>query len=171
VNDEDTFPIDLQKLSLYFEFQLNMRRRTKGKSSYKISNFRKCKIEDFTRHGFEIGEFERSIYLNRFCPEIDDKVLDDYRVMNGYTNYTDRNSFAVEIIKCNINKNKNCKSENDIAKVLDLIYFTFYYLEESIQFANNKLGNRPIETRDVYHSQFKLDLNSYIDNNNYLRLN
>jgi len=65
-------------------------------------------------------------------------------VMNGYTNYTDRNSFAVEIIKCNNKVNPNCKDEKDIAKVLDLIYFTYYYLEESIQFANNKLHDRPI---------------------------
>ena len=92
----------------------------------------------------------------RFCPELED-VKDDYRVLNGYSNYTDRNSFAVEILKCNpekrIAENKTeCANETNIAKVLDLIYFTYYYLEENIQFANNKLHNRPIETRDVYHS-------------------
>ena len=72
--------------------------------------------------------------------------------MNSYTNYTDRQSFAVEILKCNLDKNPNCRSDAEITKVLDLIYFTYYYLGESIQFANNMLDNRPIETRDVYHS-------------------
>lgn len=99
-NDEDTFPIDLDKLSYYIEFQLNIRRRVKGKSSYKIANFRRCTVEDFEKHHFAIGDFERPIYLSRFCPDIQG-LEEDYRVMNSYTNYLDRNSFAVEIIKCN----------------------------------------------------------------------
>ena len=55
--------------------------------------------------------------------------------------------------------------------MLDFIYFTYNYLEESIRLTDGQLFNRPIIARDRYHSQFKLNLNDYIDNNNFLRIN
>ena len=52
------------------------------------------------------------------------------------------------------------------------MYFTFYNIDEAIDFKNkNKIGHRPVRTQNKFHSQFQLNTNKYIDNNNYLRPN
>ena len=61
--DEDSFPVDLEKLSKYVEFQLNIRRRINGKSKNLIAKFRKCKLEDFTSNRFKVGKFEEKVFL------------------------------------------------------------------------------------------------------------
>ena len=85
-----------------------MRKRSKGKSSYKKTGFRKCRVSDFEEVNFKIDEDSRGLYEARFCPDIPEDVRDDYRIMNGYNNATERSSFAVEIIKCNPEMQDGC---------------------------------------------------------------
>ena len=50
--------------------------------------------------------------------------------------------------------------------------FTIYYLEENIEFGNSEnYKKRPTVTNDIFHSQFKIKLGTYRDNNNFLKIN
>ena len=131
---------------------MSFRRRENGKSTYKKAGFRKCTVKDFEDVNFKIDEADRELYEARFCPDITEDLKEDYKVYNGYTDAS-RKSFAVEIIKCTPDIRDDCKPHADIQKVVDEIYFTFYYLEEYIQWnEGNEMLERPITTRDVYHS-------------------
>ena len=91
---------------------------------------------------------------------------------NGYSNYDDRVSYSVEIVKCNPEVDKDCKNDALAEKLLSQIFFTLYNIEELVDFKNpEKLKGRPIRTQDSFHSQFQLKVDRYRDNNNFLRLN
>ena len=75
------------------------------------------------------------------------------RVKNGYSNSTERTSFQVEIVKCNADMNQTCKNDKALEKVLDLVYFTVFTLDEQIDFGDpEKFGKRPVQTFDKFHS-------------------
>ena len=114
--------------------------------------FKKCTVEDFERVNYKIEEKSRSQYESRFCPDISGDIVDYYKVENSYTNMTKRDSFAFEVVKCSPIHSSECKSDNDIAIVLDLIYFTMYYVSEQIQFGSNELKELPIKASEEYHS-------------------
>lgn len=130
--DEDNFALDIKKLEDYIVFVVSVRYRKDGKNVFQKSGFKNCEIADFERVGYHIEDYERQIYESRFCPNLTGEISKWFRVKNGYTNYRERISFAVEVIKCSKDQNPNCKSEEEIGKVLDLMYFTFYYIEEKI---------------------------------------
>lgn len=87
-------------------------------------------------------------------------------VKNDYY-HTNRTSFSVDIFKCTGN---NCYSDAKIDKLLNYIYFKLETLAERVECAKFHTGI-PLKTRVNYHSQFQLSQTSYIDNNNYLRMN
>ena len=81
--------------------------------------------------------------------------LDELKVKNGYSNQTERISFQVEIHKCS--GENSCRDTADITNLLDNVYFTFYNLEENVEFGNpSNIGKRPIRGSDAFHSQFQL---------------
>lgn len=86
-------------------------------------------------------------------------------IKNGYSNQKDRHSFSLEILKCNGQK---CQADPSISKLLDEIYFNIYILDEEVELGN---FDKPLAVVDSFHSQFKLDLDSYRDNNNFLVYN
>ena len=56
--------------------------------------------------------------------------------------------------------------------MLKFFYFTLYYLDEDVEFANtDNFHKKPTTTMDLIHSQFQLDLNEYRDNNNFIKIN
>ena len=54
------------------------------------------------------------------------------KLKNAYTNSNERVSFAVEIIKCDINEDSTCKTELEIEGLLNELYFTLYYLKDHV---------------------------------------
>ena len=84
---------------------------------------------------------------------------------------TFRQSFSVEIIKCNREINKWCKNDSDISKLLKQFYFTYYIVQQRVEFVDDNLNQNPLITQNLFHSQFVLNLDRYRDNNNFLRVN
>lgn len=50
-------------------------------------------------------------------------------VKNDYANETERISFSLDIVKCNKDTNKNCKSDKEIEHFLNNIYLTVFTSE------------------------------------------
>lgn len=74
--------------------------------------------------------------------------------MNDYSNEDNRQSVAVLVIKCNKDKNRNCKDDRQIEELLQKIYFTTYLVHDTIQFSGSdktKLS-KPFRTRENFHS-------------------
>lgn len=80
----------------------------------------------------------------------------------------------MEIHKCNRTRNPNCKSDEEIERGLNQVYFTFYTIQEREVFVVPEQGeytnHSHILTKDIFHSQFQLGLDKYIDNNNFFRI-
>ena len=75
----------------------------------------------------------------------------DLRIKNSYSDENERVSFQIEIHSCA--DKSYCKSDDDIANLLEKIYFTFYNLEENVEFGNPlNIGKRPIRAIDAFHS-------------------
>lgn len=60
------------------------------------------------------------------------------------------------------------------------MYFTLYTVTERVNFAREEglddhhhdgQNLKPIDAHDIFHSQFALSLDQYVDNNNYFKLN
>ena len=52
---------------------------------------------------------------------------------------------------------------------MDKLYFTFYVVEDNIQFG--EMGQKPYLTVNKFHSQFQLTVDTYRDNNNFIKIN
>ena len=100
------------------------------------------------------------------------QIKEHLQLKNNYTNKEDRISFSFEVIKCNKEYDDSCKSDEEIDIVLQQIYFTFFILDNNVVLANpDKIGYNPITTHERFYSQFKLQLGSYRDNNNFYNYN
>ena len=139
----------------YVEVVLVSRVRSPDGSVFAIKEFRNCRVEDFEQNGIQVDERFKSLLVYRLCPDVDE-AYNYYRVMNSYSNTTHRESFSVELWKCNSNINTNCKSDDEIQDFLRSFYFTFYTVYEKIQFSNNaELNsdlNEPKISTDIFHS-------------------
>jgi len=75
-------------------------------------------------------------------------------------------------VKCDKDKNTECKSKEAIALLLDKIMVTMWYVDERVEFNDpSNLGGSPMKSIDVFHSQFQLNPDQYRDNNNFLVYN
>ena len=53
--------------------------------------------------------------------------------------------------------------------MLSHLMFNVFILSDDVELGNNEnFGSSPIISKDVFHSQFKLNLETYRDNNNFL---
>ena len=86
---------DYKKLKSYIQIQLVVLDRVKSKNEIYISEFRKCKEQDFKINGFK----DEIDVQNLFCPDTD-WLGHLYKVKNSYTNQTSRSSLSLEIVKC-----------------------------------------------------------------------
>lgn len=155
-NDEwfKTFDIrnmNESKLMTYMKPQLKVKFRYSGEAYYVKTYFRRCTPDDFLQRGILPGDDKvLKVFTKRFCPDINDDFKKFWQVKNGYTNETERISFSVEIVKCN---DADCKSEAQTQKIMNLMYFTVYTLEEAIDFKNpEKLNSRPVRVQTTFHS-------------------
>ena len=56
--------------------------------------------------------------------------------------------------------------------MIDHLMFNVYILSSNAEMGNTaNYGLSPLITKDTFHSQFKLDLKAYRDNNNFLIYN
>ena len=81
-------------------------------------------------HGRKSKHYER-----RLCPDLDDYKVENLRNMDSYV------SFSINIEKCT----KDCKQFDDkgFDEIMNKVYFTLYYLQESAELNNYDLGSRP----------------------------
>ena len=57
-------------------------------------------------------------------------------------------------------------------EIFDMTYWTMYNLEEISELGSaDNIGRKPTYVEDTFHSQFQLNLNTYIDSNNYIQHN
>ena len=102
------------------------------------------------------------------CPATEN-IPDFYRIKNSYSNVTERLSFNLEIITCNIDVHNDCATDEDISEFSDKIILTQYFLQETINYRDsNNYGKKPTRVESIFYSQFSLNYNGYRDNNNYI---
>ena len=62
--------------------------------------FRKCKVADFKKGGFEVPVSKIKKYERRLCPD-EEKIKEiEWGVKNSYDNNDARTSFSIIAIKC-----------------------------------------------------------------------
>ena len=112
-----------------------------------------------------------SEFSKRMCPNFE-QFQDLLKVKGSYSNNFERQSFSIEIHACNKHYNPNCKEEPEIEQLLKYLYFTMYTVQAKVQFVNQKdPAASPMIFSDEFHSQFQLSIETYRDNNNFLRHN
>tara|TARA_B110000285_G_C14934631_1_gene518970 strand:+ start:147 stop:434 length:288 start_codon:yes stop_codon:yes gene_type:complete len=87
----------------------------------------------------------------RLCPDIE-KLKDQLRVKNSYSNKEERISFSIQAVNCD-NSTEDCQEFSIIEKFFDNMFFTVYVLEENIEFGDvANIGKKPLSTTDTFHS-------------------
>ena len=76
-------------------------------------------------------------------------IKDVLKVKNAYDNFQERVSFEIMVSKCT-DLSKGCALAAHAEKVLKTIYFTNYFIEDTISYST-KLAT-PIITQDAFHS-------------------
>lgn len=122
----------------------------------------------FKANNFEPDEVQTQFFNKRICPDIES--MKEFQILrNGYTSSKDRRSFNVQAALCDNTIDSNCASPEEIKFLLERLYFTFYIIEDNIQFG--EMGQKPFLTVNKFHSQFQLDSSKYRDNNNFIKIN
>ena len=122
---------DLDKLSQYVVFVLNMNKRGIMGSEYHKAKFRRCTVKDFENKGVDVNDEFKMEIDRRICPDIDENE-EFYKVLNGYNNFYERHSFSLEVRKCTAEYHSNCKSDEEIEAVLKQFYMTMFIVQEKI---------------------------------------
>ena len=106
-----------------------------------LSEFRKCREEDFVSNGFE-----RKVELGLeklLCPDTE-SLGNSYKLKNLYSHKIERTAISYEIITCNDKFTEGCKRPSEIRKLLDQIFITQYLLTGDLDFENYK-KSKPID--------------------------
>ena len=69
----------------------------------------------------------------KMCPDMLENT-NFFNVANSYSDEEYRESFSIEIWKCDKTHNKKCESDEEINRLLRSVYFTLYQVEERVQF-------------------------------------
>lgn len=144
-----TNEVNYTELLTFIEPMIHIQERSNDQSKYLVIPFRKCKLEDFTLRDFEPDQKMAEKIGTYICPDAPSD-FDYYRVENKYTNYTYRVSFSVDIHICIPGGRIECKSNESVKRFLEDYYFTFYTLQERVDFSLA----RPIKTISTFNSQF-----------------
>lgn len=106
---------------------------------------------------------------HRICPDILERDP-MFKVINGYTNEDFRQSFSLELWKCNSKYGgKKCRSDSEIRSFLKSVFFTIFAINSEVVFTED--AEVLVTAKDRFLFQFQADLEKYIDNNNFVRLN
>lgn len=129
-----------------------------------------CTVEMFEKdNNFELNYKNKVLYQTRLCPDTH-KIKDWWKLKNEYSNHNDRKSFNVQVALCdNSTSPVPCAPIEDTIYLLNQLMFSFYVLEDTIEFGSIK--KKPYKTVNTFHSQFQLDYEKYLDNNNYVKFN
>ena len=67
-------------------------------------------------------------------------------IKNDYTNTKDRESFQIEITKCDDTvPENNCRGPTESIALLKKIFFTMYYTDHNVEFGDiNNIGKNPL---------------------------
>lgn len=127
VTGKKTF--DADKLSNYMEPMIHIRIRKQIEDSDLnwFKRMRNCKLSDFADKGYEVSENQKSLISGYICPDYG-KDYENLVIENEYSDKTLRKSFSLEMTECVPELNTNCKSPEDIKKLLHTYYFNFYTL-------------------------------------------
>ena len=117
-----------------------------------LSEFRKCREEDFVSNGFK-----RKVELGLeklLCPNTE-SLGNSYKLKNLYSQKIERTAVSFEIITCNKEFTDDCASEEDIASLLDHLIFSQYFITEGIDFQNeDNFHQRPVVNDVKFYQQF-----------------
>ena len=91
--------------------------------------FRQCTLKDFTSRNYT--EYEESDLGNMLCPDVPNNYS-MFRLESKYTNKTFRQSFSVDVLKCNLEVNPDCKNETEQQRFFESFYWTFEILESMV---------------------------------------
>ena len=95
-----------------------------------------CKKEFFKKYnGYNISEANVASYEKRLCPNIEEKAFQDlWKLKNGFSNSTERVSFAIQAIKCT---GTYCANIDDIKTLHRGLMYTMRVVEDKVQFGKN----------------------------------
>ena len=152
IDSKDRFPkLNIEKLNKYVRFQVKVRswEAPDGREIIFRTPMVPCTEEMFKANNFVPDKVQTQFFNKRICP--DTEAMKEFWILrNGYTSSKDRRSFNVQAALCD--EGPDCAPREDIAFLLDKLYFTFYVVEDNIQFGD--LGEKPFLTVNKFHSQF-----------------
>ena len=133
---DNTHSTVLKGIDQYLTIVLQVREKMRRRYSYTRTPFRLCKVEDFKKRKLLVQKRGQDRFEKRFCPDTEEYRVQNLRNMEGVI------SFSVNIEKCNVASNPNCKNiENEqFDKIMKNLYFTLNYLQESAELNNYDLG-------------------------------
>ena len=101
-------------------------------------------------NNYPLNEKTRKVYETRICPDAH-AIKGWWKLKNEYSNHNDRKSFNVQAALCD-NKTSEvpCAPREHTIYLLNRLQFTFYILEDYIQFGN--IGETPYATINKFHS-------------------
>ena len=155
-NDFSDYHFNLEELKRYVKFYVKILSRGSElpKQTILRSDMIACTKEMFSDldEDSQLPEFK---IQKRLCPDME-KIKDDLKVKNSYSNKKERVSFSIQAVLCD-QPNENCADPEKIDQFLKDIFFTSYILEENVEFGDiSNIGKRPISVNDKFHSQFML---------------
>ena len=125
--------VDFHQLENYGSIIINTEEITNGKNIYHKHPFRFCNEKDYV--GIKV--LLKQDVKNRLCPNVDDD-MHDYKVKNSLMNKHNRNSYAIEIRKCDRVLNQNCESEYEIEQFFKNVYFSLNVIKSRVDFRKTK---------------------------------
>lgn len=151
-NEDPTLSnFNYDKLDRYIKFYVKTRVRIKGVETHYRSKMIPCDLKQFKDNNFDPDEITKQKLIQRVCPDLE--FMQDYwRIKNSYTNYDERHSFNIAVVVCNNETagSEGCATKDDIDFLLERLYFTFYVVEDNVQFS--EVGENPYFTIDKFHS-------------------
>jgi hypothetical protein len=138
VTDEDG-QFEIERLNKFLQLSITVSERNYGEKKYYNIPWKRCTAQDFIKKGLKLSKYSRFEYEKRLCPDVTTEAEKIYKVMNSYSNQTERTYFAVEIFKCKVNPLigvNECQSDKNMDLLLKNIYFTLYTLTSRVNYDN-----------------------------------
>lgn len=113
-----------------------------------------CTVEMFNQNNHFPDETSQYYIGRKICPDME-HIKEFWKLKNGYSNQNERVSFNIQAAVCDNSTfdesaDVKCAPEEDIIYLLERIYFTFYLVEDNVQFSD--IGVDPYYTVDRFHS-------------------
>ena len=163
--------LDYKKIKNYFQIQVSMKTRRNGQPNrYYRSDFISCPLDYFEGMGLSKSQNEDiQNNIHEYLCIDKHKLRDTLMLQNGYT-ANDRISFSVEIVSCM--QGSSCHNETEVKNLFSEIAFTKHIIRKQVDFNKEVTqGMQPTIVYIQFFQQFMIEIDRYIDNNNFLRKN